>query len=464
MTKYPKSGKGNKWTAKELEAINSAWDGFTLSDGNSLSGKVKVTSNNDITIKFRYGFRFNLKKSWYYCGTYPSSSIAEIRDERDLARNALKNGIDPRVHKKAKKIEAQLEAKAVVEADAKEKSENLTFQNLFDIWVKEGVNHSDGNKTIKLTFKKHILPTLGKKFLRVLSEKHLESVYREIIATGKNRTAVVLSDTIKQMLSWAEKRQPWRRLLINGNPSLLVNMNILLPTDYEEERERFLSKSEIKKLDFIFKNTKIEFEKAKNKYKLPKPINESTVIALWISLSTLCRMGELLMAEWTQVSFSKKTWFIPKENVKGSRNKKQDHTIFLSDFALTQLKKLHLLSGKTKWLFPSSDAKKHVFVKSISKQVGDRQIMFKNRTKNLSHRVNSNLLVVGNEDWTPHDMRRTGTTMMQELRVSLDTIDRCQNHILAGGKIRKNYMLYDYEKEMKAAWQKLGSALSKLIT
>ena len=71
---------------------------------------------------------------------------------------------------------------------------------------------------------------------------------------------------------------------------------------------------------------------------------------------------------------------------------------------------------------------------------------------------------MGNEDWTPHDMRRTGTTMMQKLRVSLDTIDRCQNHILAGGKIRKNYMLYDYEKEMKAAWQKLGRALSKLIT
>ena len=36
MTRYPKSGKGSKWTIKELVAIKPEWKGDTLSDGEGL--------------------------------------------------------------------------------------------------------------------------------------------------------------------------------------------------------------------------------------------------------------------------------------------------------------------------------------------------------------------------------------------------------------------------------------------
>lgn len=53
--------------------------------------------------------------------------------------------------------------------------------------------------------------------------------------------------------------------------------------------------------------------------------------ALGIRLGTLCRIGELLAAEWRYVNLDSGEWFIPAKNVKG-RGKKQDHHIFLAFF------------------------------------------------------------------------------------------------------------------------------------
>lgn len=82
-------------------------------------------------------------------------------------------------------------------------------------------------------------------------------------------------------------------------------------------------------------------------------------------------------------------------------------------------------------------------VKSIAKQLGDRQSMFKKAKdgtarKPMKNRRHDNTLVLGagkNGAWTPHDLRRTGATLMQRLKVPLDIVDRCQNRVLAGSKL-----------------------------
>ena len=48
MTHYPKAGKGKKWTIKELNSIPAEWKGHSISDGEGLSGEVRVSKNNDI--------------------------------------------------------------------------------------------------------------------------------------------------------------------------------------------------------------------------------------------------------------------------------------------------------------------------------------------------------------------------------------------------------------------------------
>jgi len=65
--------------------------------------------------------------------------------------------------------------------------------------------------------------------------------------------------------------------------------------------------------------------------------------------------------------------------------------------------------------------------------------------------------------WTLHDMRRTGATLMQGLGVPTEVIDRCQNHVLAGSRVRRHYLHYDYAKEKGEAWRALGEHLETII-
>ena len=54
--------------------------------------------------------------------------------------------------------------------------------------------------------------------------------------------------------------------------------------------------------------------------------------------------------------------------------------------------------------------------------------------------------------------------MMQALRVSPDVIDRCQNHVLPGSKVRRHYLHHDYAEEKREAWRLLGQRLDAILT
>ena len=122
------------------------------------------------------------------------------------------------------------------------------------------------------------------------------------------------------------------------------------------------------------------------------------------------------------MNFEQRTWFIPAANTKGEHGRKRDQLIYLSEFTLDQFKQLHALTGDSDWAFPARNKEGHVCEKTVSKQVGDRQVRFKQRSRKLKCRVENNSLVIGDEEWTPHDLRRTGSTLMQKLKVNRDII------------------------------------------
>lgn len=470
-TRHPKAGKGRQWTVRELQTIPTAWEGDNVSDGGGLSGKIRVGSDGKVSIRFQYAFRWEEKISWFQCGTWPGIDLSAIRLNRDDARDKVKRGINPITDKEAAKIEAQTAREAIIAEAAAKRATQLTVQNLFDDWVTDGVARKDGNKELKRLFSKDVLPEIGAKEVRRLTDKDILALLRKMLARGVVRQMVIAFDDITQMLHWGELRQPWRALLSEGNPANLIDIEKLLPEDYSEERDRVLSPAEIQELAAIFTSIAEAYAEAPagTKYEATRPLKRETELAIWICLGTLCRIGELLMAEWRHVDLDAGIWFIPKANVKGRRNQKQDHQVFLSDFAKRQFVELHALTGKSNYLFPSRNKageETHVCLKSVSKQIGDRQSRFKNRAKPLQRRRHDNTLVLSNganEEWTPHDMRRTGATMMQQLRVPLDIIDRCQNHVLAGSKVRRHYLHYDYRDEKTEAWKKLGDELDRLI-
>lgn len=383
-------------------------------------------------------------------------SLAEAKATNAQIQSLARNGIDF-------KLQRAEEVKAEENKRNADKANSLTFKELFQTWIESGdINRKDGNKTLLSTFNKHVMPTLENIEVRKITDTDLKSIYLTLIKQDKKRTAKSVADSIRQLFKWAEKRKPWRTLLNEGNPTDLIQIKKMLGGKYTEERNRILSDKEIKQLQTKINNLKQNYIDAENKYSVERPIKDETEYALWICLGTICRIGELIQAEWKHINFKERIWTIPKENVKDVGQKTQDHYIYLSDFSLDIFKKLHKQNGESKWVFPDKKNNSHIDPKTISKQIGDRQIKFKNR-KELSNRVNSNSLILGEEKWTPHDLRRTGATLMQRMKTTLDVIDRCQNHVLAGSKIRRHYMMYEYANEKKEAWEKLSNHLNMIL-
>lgn len=71
------------------------------------------------------------------------------------------------------------------------------------------------------------------------------------------------------------------------------------------------------------------------------------------------------------------------------------------------------------------------------------------------------LLLQGGK-WTPHDLRRTGATLMTMMGVLPEVAERCLNHT-EENKVKRIYQRHSYTREMSDAWFQLGHYLNDLI-
>lgn len=180
----------------------------------------------------------------------------------------------------------------------------------------------------------------------------------------------------------------------------------------------------------------------------------STEAAVWISLSTCCRIGELLKARWEHINFDKREWYIPAENAKNGIA----ITVHLSKFTLNQFQKIESMHHYSEWLYPNRKDTDHVCTKTITKQLSDRQ-----RSDAMSNRSSrTDTLTLPGGYWSPHDLRRTGATLLAMLGISPVVIERCLNHV-EQNKMQRIYQRYSYQAEMNDAWDKLGSRIEALI-
>lgn len=175
-------------------------------------------------------------------------------------------------------------------------------------------------------------------------------------------------------------------------------------------------------------------------------------------LGTACRVGELSIARWEDVDLANRRWHIPapKNGV--------PHDVYLSDFTVRYLKELHSLTGHTAWCFPADnkrdangDPTSHVCVKSIGKQLRDRQ-----RTEAMKNRSKATgALCLSGGPWTPHDTRRTAATIMGACGVSGELVERAINHV--PNKLVRTYQKSDRWPELVTAWAKLGAELDRVL-
>lgn len=398
-----------------------------IKDGGGLFLRIRPTANGG-GVSFRLAYRFDGKLKWV---DLKAKKLPEARDERDALKALLKTGVDPKLEKnlvKERNRQQQLDEQAAITKLQARSTVNDLFVRWFDTDL---IDRKDRAEVLRM-FNKDVLPVLGGLFVEDVRKSHVTEVTDALLVRGVAHLARNILKLIRQMFRFAVDRG-----LIEFDPT--ASLRITKITTTPTERDRTLSDAEIRALA----------------RQLPDAhLIRSTECAVWIALSTLCRIGELSKAKFSDLDFELKTWAIPKENSKNGKA----HMIFLSDFALEYFKALKHVASHDVWLFPNRDGSSHVCEKSITKQVGGRQSdnILSNRSKH------NQALVLSSGKWTPHDLRRTGATIMGDLGIAPDVTEKCLNHT-EENKVKRIYQRQKLEVEQAEAWQVLGDRLALLI-
>jgi hypothetical protein len=152
-------------------------------------GSVRGVGAGPVAVHSRYGFKRDGTKTWHYCGTWPATSLQAIRAARDQARTLLKRRLNPNETRTADRIEERQRVQATIDAEARRRAEDASIREMYDSWLADGVSRKDGNAEIRRSFEKDVLPTLGNRAVRGVTEHELRSVLRAVVARGVNRIA-----------------------------------------------------------------------------------------------------------------------------------------------------------------------------------------------------------------------------------------------------------------------------------
>jgi integrase len=423
-------------TELALKAIKPVSDGTTISDGGNLIGKVRVRATGLVVVSFVYRYKRGGKLRDLSCGTWPAVSLKSIRLARDAARGLLARDIDPVEQKRVEKMENRAAVAARIAA-AEQKLARLTVRQLFERWAAlELATRKDGGEETSRGFRKDVLDAIGDRYADEIKRADLMMVLDRVKARGRLRLANRMLAELRQMFSFALMRE-----MVSTNPASMIQKKHA--GGAEVERDRVLTEDQIKALPA-----------ALNSAHLP----DSTQHAVWVVLATSVRIGELIKAQLADIDLDKAEWRIPASNAKND----DAHLIFLSSFALFHMRALVGSTPSKRWLLPSrEDPDQHIDTRSITAQIRDRQLRFYDRAAHRKRTRKESALVLGDEKWTPHDLRRTAATLMQSLGVLPAVIEATLNH-REQNRMARIYQRYDYAKEKAKAWRLIGERLEVL--
>lgn len=335
-----------------------------------------VTVSPAGTVTFRYDYRLNGRRETLTIGRYGPDglSLARARERCLEARRAVADGRSPSQEKQRQKRRL---------AEAK------TFGEFTARWATEARMADSTRSMRKSILDRDILPVFKNRLLTEITADDLRDLCNKVKGRGAPATAIHVRDIVKQVYGFA---------ILHGekvaNPADDVapsSIATFVPKD------RALSPSEIR-----IALSQMEYVASYPTIKL----------GLRLILLTLVRKGELIHATWDEVDFEKALWSIPKERMKASKA----HNIYLSQQALDIMIALRTCAGGSRYLIPSRyDADKCMSNATLNRV-----------TQLIAERAKANNLPL--EPFTVHDLRRTGSTILNELGFNSDWIEKCLAH------------------------------------
>jgi len=268
---------------------------------------------------WRFKYRFNGKEKRLSLGTYPSVSLRDARDRRDVARRLLASGIDPSENRKAQKTAGVDRAANSFEVVARE-----WFAKYSANWV---AMHSD--RIIRL-FERDIFPWIGGRPIAEITAPEVLSVVRRIESRGALETAHRALGNCGQVFRYGVATGRAQR-----NPS--SDLRGALPPVKGKHLAAATDPDEL-----------AEILRVLDGYQGTFPVR----CALRLAPLVFARPGELRGALWEDVDLERAEWRYTVSKTK------TPHIVPLSKQAVDILRELHSLTGRGRYVFPGARSNK----------------------------------------------------------------------------------------------------------
>ncbi len=359
-------------------------------------------------IVFRLDYRLNGRRETLTLGRYGPAglSLARAREKVVDARRAITEGRSPAQEKQREKRRLQ-EAKS--------------FGQFGERWLQEA-RMADSTRAMRRSiFERDIFPAFRNRLLPEILPEDLRGLCAKVKERGAPATAVHVRDIVKLVFAFA---------ILHGekvaNPADEVgpaSIATFVPKD------RSLSPAEIR----------IMLGQIEHVATLP-----TIRLGIKLILLSMVRKSELQDAVWDEVDFENAVWSIPKERMKRSKA----HNVYLSQQMLDIFIALKTCAGNSKYVLPSR----------YDADAPMSRATFNRITTAVVERAKKEGLPL--EPFTVHDLRRTGSTLLNELGFNSDWIEKCLAHE-DGRSSRGIYNKAEYEhqrRHMMQEWSNLVDA------
>jgi integrase len=301
-------------------------------------------------------------------------SLARAREKCIDARRNIADGISPAIEKQREKRRLK---------------ESKSFGEFGEKWLTAAPMADSTRAMRRSIFERELLPVWRNRLLTEISPDDLRAHCVSIVDRGAPATAIHVRDILKQIYGFA---------ILHGekvaNPAEEVgpaSIATFVPKD------RSLSPSEIRVLFKVLEKV---------------PTLPTIRLGMRFFLLSMVRKSELQDAIWDEVDFENAVWTIPKERMKRSKA----HNVYLSRQMLDILIALKTCAGNSRYLLPSR----------YDADAPMSRATFNRVTYSVVDQAKQEGLPL--EPFTVHDLRRTGSTLLNELGFNSDWIEKCLAH------------------------------------
>jgi len=393
-------------TDTAIKALRSQKKLYKVSDRDGMYVVVQPSG----AIVFRYDYRLNGRRETLTLGRYGPDglSLARAREKLIDAKRAISEGRSPAQEK---------------QHDKRRLKEAKRFGEFGEKWFQESRMAESTRAMRRSIYERDILPTFRNRLLTEIAPDDLRMMCGKVKDRGAPATAVHVRDIVKLIFAFA---------ILHGekvaNPADEVgpaSIATFVPKD------RSLSPAEIRVMLGQLEHV---------------PTLPTIRLGMKLFLLTMVRKSELQDATWDEVDFENAVWSIPKERMKRSKA----HNVYLSQQAVDIFIALKTCAGNSRYVLPSR----------YDADAPMSRATFNRITTAVVIRAKKEGLPL--EPFTVHDLRRTGSTLLNELGFNSDWIEKCLAHE-DGRSSRGVYNKAEYEHQRRHMMQEWSNMLDAWV-